>query len=191
MAGTTRYTAVLDANVLFPRFLRDVLLSLAHADMYSARWSEDIEREWKGNLAAKYGTAWEAIEATAAAMREAVPDCMVSGYEHLIPSIQLPDKGDRHVLAAAIAGHADCIVTFNEQDFPSEVLAKHGVELQTPDEFVVNQIMLHKIRALSALKRMRERWNKPEMTAQELVDLFAKRQMPLTAAHLADAVDLL
>jgi hypothetical protein len=39
MAGSARYTAVLDANVLYPALLRDLLLSLAHADLYSAKWA--------------------------------------------------------------------------------------------------------------------------------------------------------
>ena len=71
------------------------------------------------------------------------------------------------------------------------MLDTFGVELQTPDEFVVNQIMLNKIRALSAIKQMRLRWERNEYTPAALIDLFAQRQMPLTAAHLADAVELL
>ena len=46
MAISGRYTAVLDACVLFSRLQRDVLLSLAHADLYTARWTQEIEREW-------------------------------------------------------------------------------------------------------------------------------------------------
>ncbi|MDQ0086535.1 putative nucleic acid-binding protein [Variovorax boronicumulans] len=68
------------------------------------------------------------------------------------------DPEDRHVLAAAISGHVDAIVTWNEKDFPREVLDPFGIEVQTPDEFVLNQLMLEKLTALAALKRMRERW---------------------------------
>ena len=46
MAGSAQYTAVLDANVLYPAMLRDVLLSLADADLYSAKWSVHIRDEW-------------------------------------------------------------------------------------------------------------------------------------------------
>jgi len=94
VAGTARYTAVLDANVLFPAFLRDVLLSSAHADMYSARWSEEIEREWKTNLVATYPGAQAAVDETAQAIRDAIPDAMVSGYEHVTGRIPLKIRED-------------------------------------------------------------------------------------------------
>ena len=35
-------------------------------------------------------------------MREAIPDCLIVDYEPFIPTFQLPDENDRHVLAAAI-----------------------------------------------------------------------------------------
>jgi hypothetical protein len=46
VARSARYTAVLDANVLYPALLRDVLLSLADTDFYSAKWSVHIRDEW-------------------------------------------------------------------------------------------------------------------------------------------------
>ena len=105
--------------------------------------------------------------------------------------MSLPDPDDRHVLAAAIAGHADAIVTWNEKDFPSEVLDPFGIETQTPDEFVLNQLMLEKVTALAALKRMRERWARPQYDAASLVTLFENRGLPQTAAHLRDVIALL
>lgn len=56
-------------------------------------------------------------------------------------------------MAAAIARHADAIVTFNTKDFPAEVLQPYGIEVQHPDEFVMNQLQLQKIPALSATKK--------------------------------------
>lgn len=191
MAGAARYTAILDANVLYPRFARDMLLSLAHADLYNAKWTADIEREWTSSLRKHRPDSAEKIAETAATMCRAIPDCMVTGYEHLIDSLTLPDANDRHVLAAAIVGHADAIVTWNTKHFPRAALEPHHIELQTPDEFVVNQITLNKISALSAIKKMRERWQHPLMTSADLIELFARRQMPVTAAHLSEAVDLI
>lgn len=46
MAGAAPYTVILDANVLYPALLRDVLLTLAHADIYTAKWTATIEQEW-------------------------------------------------------------------------------------------------------------------------------------------------
>lgn len=191
MAGSSRYTAVLDANVLYPALLRDVLLSLAHADLYSAKWTPHIRAEWTRSLLKDRPDQGERIEAAAEAMEVAIPDCLVAGYEHLIEGLHLPDPDDRHVLAAAIAGHADAIITWNEKDFPSSVLDPFGIELQTPDEFVLNQIMLRGSVALTAIKSMRERWERPQYTAEALVDLLEQRGLPQTAAHLRDVVNLL
>ena len=66
-----------------------------------------------------------------------------------------------------------------------------GIELQTPDQFVLSQIMLSPARALAAIKKMRERWQRPEMTAKEMVALFEQRQLGQTASHLMDALDLI
>lgn len=191
MAGNARYTAVLDANVLYPALLRDLMLSLAHADLYSAKWTGHIRDEWTRNLLQTRPSMADKIKAAADAMEQAIPDCLVLGYEHLIDGLQLPDPDDRHVLAAAIAGHADAIITWNEKDFPAEALDPFGVEVQTPDEFVLNQIMLRASVALTAIKNMRQRWERPEVTAIGLVELLEKRGLPQTAAHLRDVVELI
>ncbi|MDO8300168.1 PIN domain-containing protein [Lacisediminimonas sp.] len=191
MAGSARYTAVLDANVLFPRLLRDLLLSLAHADLYSAKWTTHIRDEWTRSLHASRPLMIEQIKSAADAMESAIPDCLVMGYEHLIDGLTLPDPNDRHVLAAAIAGHADAIVTWNEKDFPRASLDLFGIALQTPDEFVLNQIMLHEFPALSAIKKMRSRWERPACSARTLIELLEVRGLPQTAAHLRDLVDLI
>lgn len=68
-------------------------------------------------------------------MDQAVPDCLVVGYESPVDSLSLPDGNDRHVLAAAIVARAGVIVTFNTQDFPERVLKSYGLEAQHPDEF--------------------------------------------------------
>lgn len=191
MAGSSRYTVVLDANVLYPALLRDLLLSLAHADLYSAKWSSHIRDEWTRSLLRDRPQMGDRIAEAARLMEAAVPDCLVLGYEHLIENLHLPDPDDRHVLAAAIAGHADAIVTWNERDFPQSALDPFGIEVQSPDEFVLNQLMLEKIPALTAIKRMRERWERPQYDALALVDLLEQRGLPQTAAHLRDLIDLL
>ena len=191
MAGSARYTAVLDANMLYPQLVRDLLLSLAVCGLYHARWSADIHEEWTRNFKAKMPDLGPRVDAIVDALDRAVPDCRVTGYERLIPTLELPDAGDRHVLAAAIVGHADAIVTFNLKDFPSEVLKPFGIEAQHPDDFVMNQLQLHEIRALTAVKEMRQRWKNPPCGAKELLALLEARGLVQTAEHLHGALGLI
>jgi predicted nucleic acid-binding protein len=191
MAGAARYTALLDANVLFSKLQCDALLSLAHAGLYAAKWSADIEREWTTSRLQKYPGTEQTNANKARAMCESIPDCMVTGYEDFMGCLTLPDPDDRHVLAAAIVGHADAIVTNNVKDFPLEALTPHDIDLQTPDQFIVNQLTLHPPRAIKALREMRLRWNNPKHTPESLVVLFEQRGMPLTAVRLSESVGIL
>jgi predicted nucleic acid-binding protein len=191
LAGSSWYTAILDANVLYPQLLRDTLLSLAVERLYHARWSATIHDEWTRNLVKERPDMASKLPAVVALMNASVPDCLVTHYEKLADSIELPDPDDRHVVAAAIAGHADAIVTFNTKDFPQAVLQPYGIEVQHPDEFVMNQLQLHKIPALSAIKKMRARWTNPARSAQDLITAFELRGLPLTADLLREAITLI
>lgn len=185
MAAGLRYTAVLDACVLYPALVRDLLLSLAVADLYTAKWTSDIEREWLENLLEDRTDLTRAqLERTCALMSKAIPDSKVEDNERLIPTLTLPDEKDRHVLAAAIRCNADAIVTMNLKDFPPETLDTHGIEVLHPDDFVMNQIELSESDALGAIKSMRLRLRNPTQTATELISTMERCQMPLTASCL-------
>lgn len=191
MAGSSRYTAVLDANVLYPTLVRDVLMSLAVEGLYHAKWSTLIHEQCIRNLSADRPDIADRLPAVAALMNSTIPDSLFSGFESLIPSLSLPDPQDRHVLAVAIAGHADAIVTFNLDDFPQELLDPFNIEVQHSDRFVNNQLNLHKLTALTAVKKMRARWTQPARSAEELIQALHDRKLPLTADTLRDAVALI
>ncbi len=193
MAGSKLYTAILDANVLYPFLVRDVLLSLAHQGLYHARWSKQIQDEWVRNLRAnRPDLDAPKFRQMIAVMEQAIPDSLIcESYQSLIAGLQLPDPDDRHVLAAAIAGHADVIVTFNLKDFPVAVLSQYGIEARHPDDFVLDQLELRPLEALAAIKAMRARWRNPPKTFDELIDMLQCGQLPLTASHLNQAQDLI
>lgn len=121
MAGHARFTAVLDACVLFPIATADALISLAVAGLFAAKWTVTIEAEWLTVADRRHPGLTGRFTTRRDAMRDAVIDWEVTaeGWEALAPSLTLPDPNDAHVLAAAIAGHADCIVTTNLKDFPA------------------------------------------------------------------------
>lgn len=191
MAGSSRYTALLDANVLYPQLIRDTLLSLAVERLYHARWSATIHDEWTRNLLKDRPELATKLAAVVERMNASVPDCLVTNYEKLADSIELPDPDDRHVVAAAIVGHADAIVTFNTKDFPAAALQPYGIEVQHPDEFLMNQLQLQEIPALIAIKKMRARWTNPARSAQDVITAFEKRGLPLTADLLREAITLI
>jgi NAD dependent epimerase/dehydratase family enzyme len=43
-------TAIYDACVLYPAPLRDLLIRLAGKGLYRAKWTAEIDDEWKRNL---------------------------------------------------------------------------------------------------------------------------------------------
>ncbi len=88
-----------------------------------------------------------------------MPDWEITevAWNSIAGSLNLPDLNDVHVLAAAIAGHADCIVTRNHQDFPPSIMAIHGIDILDPDEFIVNQWDLENVPVMAAFKGMREK----------------------------------
>ncbi len=121
----SNFTALYDACVLYPAPLRDLLMQLALTDLFRARWTEQIHDEWIRNLLKKRpDLTLQQLTRTKELMNSHVRDCLVTNYEYLIPSLELPDPDDRHVLAAAIQGNADVIVTTNLSDFPSSVIRK-------------------------------------------------------------------
>ena len=191
MAGSARYTALLDANTLYPAPLRDLLLSLAVDGLYHARWTARIHDEWTRNLAMNRPELAERLPQLVALMNRSVPDCLIENYEALIDGLALPDADDRHVLAAAITGHVDAIVTFNLKDFPAEVLGRYNIEALHPDDFVLNQLELRQIDALAAIKAMRARLRRPPQSAADLIATLERAGLAAGAAHLRRAEALI
>lgn len=193
VAGHARYTALLDACVLFPPAVADALISLHVAGLYTARWTARVEHEWLEAVVRDQRAPREKLERRRDAMRRAVPDWEVPvfSYERLISTIDLPDDKDLHVLAAAIAGHADCIVTSNLKDFPAATLQPLGLEAIHPDDFIVNQLDLAPYPALAAIKEMRARRLNPPHSADEFLDVLERNQLISTVARLREAIDLI
>lgn len=177
----TPVIALLDANVLYPASLRDVLLELAFAGFYQARWSAEIDEEWKRNLLAARPELAERIERTQAVMRRAIPDALVTGYASQIPNLVLPDANDRHVLAAAIAAEAEIIVTFNMRDFPAAALAPHGLVAQHPDEFLQGFIATMPTQFVAVVRRCVGRLRHPPVSASSYLTIMSRLGLTETA----------
>jgi predicted nucleic acid-binding protein len=176
MIHSPRFIAVLDACVLYPVPIRDLLLSLASAL---------IQDEWSRNLLVNRSDLNAAqLQRTATMMNTAFPDADVEGYEVFIPTLTLPDPDDRHVLAAALRSQADVIVTTNLKDFPASYLRTFDVEVQHPDEFIGYLIDLNPAKALEAFRQQVARLKNPPLAAAQVLGNLRKSNLPLTAARL-------
>ncbi len=193
MAGHVRYTALLDACVLHPIAMADALISMACAGLYAAKWSREIELEWIESVEERRPDLKGRLHYRRDQMREAVPDWEVEerAWRSLADGLSLPDPDDVHVLAAALAGHSDCIVTANIRDFPPDVVGPLGIEIIHPDTFIVAQWDLDQLAAVAAFKRMRARWKKPEATAEDFAAALERAGLPATAQRLREAVELI
>ena len=148
--------ALFDACVLYPAPLRDFLMHLAITDLFRAKWTDEIHDEWIRNLLKnRPDLTMERLHHTRDLMNSNVRDCLVLGYKEPIPSLNLPDANDRHVLAAAICAGAEVIVTHNLSDFPATTLDQYGIEAQHPDEFIIHLIDLAPSVICEAAKRQR------------------------------------
>lgn len=189
MAG---FTAIYDACVLYPAPLRDFLMRLALTDLFRAKWSDMIHEEWTRSLLAKRpDLTREQLERTRGLMNAHVRDCLVEGFEYLIEAVELPDPKDRHVLAAAIHGRADVIVTYNLKDFPTEFLETYGLHAQHPDEFIGHLIDLAPNAVVAAAKAHRQSLRNPSKSVAEYLNTLERQELADTVASLRDYAMLL
>jgi len=129
---------LLDACVLYPTVLREILIGLADAGLYTPLWSDRILEEW-ARAARKIGPTGEMqARAEVALLRAKWPGASVQPNEGDAARLWLPDPDDVHVLAAAIAGSADVLLTFNAKDFPRQSLSDEGILRDGPDTFVLS-----------------------------------------------------
>lgn len=180
------FTAVYDACVLYPAPLRDFLMWLALSGRFRARWTKEIHCEWKRKLLKnRTDLTMEQLDRTSDLMDRAIPEACVIDYEDLVTGLTLPDRDDRHVLAAAIRCGAGVIVTFNLKDFPDVLLAPFGIEAQHPDEFVENLFHLDPSAVVAAAQRQRQQLKNPVMDIESFLNLLQRQGLSRSVQALA------
>lgn len=127
---------LLDACVLYPTVMRQMLLGCAAEGLFAPRWSPRILEEW-ARAAARLGPADEVFaRGEIAGLAASFPRANLAHDRQAEARLWLPDSGDIHVLAAAIAGSCDGIMTLNARDFPRDILAEEGLLRWQPDGFL-------------------------------------------------------
>lgn len=186
------HTAFLDANVLYPAPMRDMLLQLAVSDLFRAKWSLDVHREWiEALLQREPHRERSLLERTRDRMDSAVRDCLVTDYEEIIPSLQLPDPKDRHILAAAIKGDCNIIITQNLRHFPKTVLKPFQIEAQHPDTFLSHHLEIMPEEFCAAVSKVRARLKNPPYNVTQYLATLSRQGLTTTALMLEKFSELI
>jgi len=179
------FTVIYDACVLYPAPLRDLLVRLATTGLFRAKWTNAILDECFENILKNRNDLTKAqLGRTRELMSAAVRDCLVENYEDLIDGLALPDRDDRHVLAAAIRCGAQVIVTWNLKDFPAQAVTRYNVEAQDPDEFVLNVIDLGPAAVSRIVQQQAAALRNPPQTLEELLDTLERQGLAQSVAML-------
>lgn len=176
------FVAIYDANVLYPASQRDLLIRLGQTGLFQAKWTDQILDEMIDAITRTQPELDERLQRTRELMNNAIRDVRVTGYEHLIDGLKLPDPDDRHVLAAAIRANAQVIVTSNLKDFPFDRLESYGIEVQSPDEFVLLVLELAPARVVSIVEDQARALTNPITTLDELLDRLRAVGLPRSVA---------
>lgn len=169
---------LLDACVLYPTVMREVLLTVASKGLFTPLWSDRILEEW-ARAARKIGPMGEAqARGEVALVKAAFPNASIKRHEGLEARLHLKDENDIHVLAAAIAGNADAIITMNAQDFPRHILAEEGLERWDPDSFLWRLWSDYPDEVASAVETVRQEAERLSGQPWELRKLMKKARMP-------------
>jgi hypothetical protein len=103
---------------------------------------------------------------------------LITGWEKLEAGLTLPDEDDRHVLAAAIKGGAQAIITANLADFPATTLGPLGLEARHPDDFLLDQLDLSPPTVLQVIREQAGHTRRPPLTPQDLTTLLGRAGVP-------------
>ena len=181
--------AVLDANVLFPFQLRNLLLHLAVDGLFQPLWSEQIVDECVRNLRSNAGLTDAQCTHLVGQMRAGFPEAWSEGFDGAANRLgPLPDEGDRHVIALAVHQEAEFIVTRNLKHFPSDVLRPLRIRPIDPDEFIVRLWRRNGPAVLCAADRHRLSLRRAPLTPERYLEsLLTHAGLPRTVRRLAAA----
>jgi predicted nucleic acid-binding protein len=177
--------AVLDACVIYPTVLREILLGVAQAGLYQPLWSDRILEEWTRATAKLGPVAQLEAQSEATLLRANFPRGEIRAQGHIEQRLHLPDDNDLHVLAVAIAGHADCIVTFNAKDFPRHILAEEGIARRDPDGLLWELWSFHPEEVAAVVRRVHATAEKMAGQPLPLKALLKRAQLPKLAKAMA------
>lgn len=160
----------LDANVIRGQLTNDILMSMAHNDVFDPRWSQGVLDEMRRNRPPAVSEA--KIDKRIGRMNQVFPDAMTSGHEGLEPQMQADSK-DRHVLAAAVHSGSTVLVTENVKDFDPPATGPNAMRVETLSQFLTRKLEERPDRVLAAMQKMVDRHEFDPRTMPALLDKMA------------------
>lgn len=179
---------VLDANLLYPFQLRNLLVQLGVDSVIAPRWTLRIHEEWIGNLVAAGRAPRERLLRTRDLMNRVLPEADVPGWEASMPGLILPDPDDCHVLAAALTARARTILTMNLRDFPASALAPHGVVAVHPDGFLCGLYDADPELLRASIEAAHANLNRSAPTFLDYLDGLARQGVPQLMMRLRSSL---
>lgn len=174
---------LIDACALFPTVLREMLLGTAAEGCFAPLWSARILEEWARATRRLPPGAEAVARAEIALLRAEWLTAEVAVDAALVETLSLPDANDRHVLAAAIAGRADALLTLNRVDFPTRTLARHGLIRRDPDGLLL-ELAQAGPQVVSVAARVQARAEAASGRPQPLRPLLKRAGLPRLAKAL-------
>jgi hypothetical protein len=183
--------AVVDACILYPFHLRNIVVQAAVDGLVEARWTDEIHDEWMRSVASRTpAVSMARLQNTRRLIDDALPAAMVTGYKHHVAAVHLPDPDDRHVVAAGIAAGATLILTWNLRDFPVKELQKFGLLRETPDTFLSDLYDRVPDLVISSLASARENLTSTQVSAADFINILDRQRLVQLAmraqGHLRD-----
>lgn len=177
--------ALIDTCVLYPTVMREIVLGVAATDLFTPLWSGRILEEW-ARAAVKLGPLGEAqARAEIAVVRANWPNAEVTWRPSLESRLWLPDENDVHVLAAAISGSADVIMTLNRKDFPRGTLLEEGLDRVEPDGFLYGLWLDHPEAVAAVGTAVLAQANTMRDRSWDMRSLLKKARLPKLAKALS------
>jgi len=169
---------LMDACVLYPTVTREIMLGCAGHGCFVPLWSARILEEWARAVARNLPDQQDVARAEIALLRHHWPKSEIATDDQLEASLTLPDINDRHVLAAAVTGHADGLLTYNRRDFPARVLAGFGIRRLDPDMFAMELLAAQPGIVRDTCEAVRQRAEELSGAAQLMRALLKRARLP-------------
>jgi predicted nucleic acid-binding protein len=186
----------IDTNVLFPFSVMDLMLALTEDGIHDVMWSDDLLDEWERVIVRERHRSPDAAAAITATIRQFFADTRIlaESYRGLVAEVDGPDPDDNVHMAAAVAGQAGTLVTWNAKDFDCGFIRKHAIKIMDPDEYLCALYEEFPGEVLATIAKLAASKRQPPMTPVDLTDALVRAGVgefaSLVRSHLTRATEL-